>query len=140
MSTRRFLNALSVLAGGALMFSFAGQAQAGGCWWGGCESEVKPPVVYKTFKRRDQVEQGVYEIVRKPSVYGWTVPHYVDDSAKGAAYADHSKEGSRRVLLKPYKNVAIYHRAKHVYSSERVVIQPETAYHGQPTFWDHLFD
>ena len=30
-----------------------------------------PPVIHRTWKRRIQVEQGVYEIARKPSLYGW---------------------------------------------------------------------
>jgi hypothetical protein len=139
MSTRRFLNALSVLVGGALICSSAGQVQAGGCWSAGCGTEEKPPIVYKTFKKRTQVEQGVYEIVRQPSLYGWTVPAYGAD-AKGAGYTGYAVEGgSRRVLLKPYKNIAIYHRARHVHSTERVAIQPEP-YGGEWSWWDHIFD
>jgi hypothetical protein len=134
MSTRHVLGVMSVLLGGALTGSFAGEANAGGCWWSGCDAETKPPIVHRTFKKRIQVEQGVYEIARTPSLYGWTVP--VGSDAKGASWGGYS-EGSRRVLLKPYRNYSIYHRAKHVYTTERVAIQPEPD--GEWTWWDRLW-
>jgi hypothetical protein len=134
MSTRRFLGVLSILLGGALTCSFGGEAKAGGCWWSGCDSEPTSPVVHRTFKKRIQVEQGVYEITREPSLYGWTVP--VPADAKGASWAE-GENVSRRVLLKPYKNIAIYHRAKHVYTTERVAIEPEP--YGEWTWWDRLW-
>lgn len=135
MNARHFLGVLSVLLGGALTFSFASAANAGGCEWGGCEQATHAPVVHKTFKKRIQVEQGVYEIARRPSLYGWTVP--VAGDAKGAGWA--GDEGSRRVLLKPYRNVAIYHPAKHIKETERVAIQPEPS-GGEWTWWDRLWD
>jgi hypothetical protein len=136
MNARHFLGMLSVLLGGALAFSFASAANAGGCEWGGCEQATSAPVVHRTFKKRIQVEQGVYEIARRPSLYGWTVPVAAD--AKGASWAD-DEGGSRRVLLKPYRNYAIYHRAKHINATERVAIQPEEPT-GEWSWWDRLWD
>ncbi len=138
MRTRHFLSALSVLLGGALIGSFAGEAQAGGCWDGCVTNEPNPPIIHRTFKHRIQVEQGVYEIAREPALYGWVVPG--DPTAKGAAYADDGRYGTpgRRVLIKPYRNIAIYHRAKHIYPTERVAIQPEP--YGTGDWWDRLFD
>lgn len=132
--TRKFLTALSVLLSGALLVPFAGEAKAGGCW-DDCYTGEKPPVVYRTYKKRIQVEQGVYEIVRKPALYGWTIPHSGDlkGTGHGAPYA----EGSRRVLLKPYRNIAIYDRARHTYTTERVAIQPEP--HGEWTWWNRFW-
>ena len=134
MSVRHFLGVMSVLLGGALACSFAGDAKAGGCGWSGCDSEVAPRIVHRTFKRRIQVEQGVYEVVRTPSLYGWTVP--VPADAKGAYWAGDDTV-SRRVLLKPYRNISVYHRARHVYTSERVAIQPEP--YGEWTWWDRIW-
>ena len=33
----------------------------------------------------------------------------------------------KRILLRPYKNIAVYHRARHEYVRERMVIQPEAS-------------
>jgi hypothetical protein len=143
MSTRRFLAALSVLAGGALITIFAGEAKAADCLdrcLGGTVTEAQPPIVHRTFKQRIEVKQGVYEISRQPALYGWVVPG--DPTAKGASYAgwDHPSaygEG-RRVLLRPYRNIVTYDRAKHIYPKERLAIQPEG--YGEGRWWDRLFD
>lgn len=132
MSSRHFFVVLSALLSGVLVASFAGEAKAGGCY-GGCAPDPDAPIIHKTYKKRIQVEQGVYEIVRKPSVYGWTVP--VPADAKGASYG--GGEPSRRVLLKPYRNIAVYNRAQHVYTRERVAIQPEAE--GEWSWWDHFW-
>jgi hypothetical protein len=142
MSTRRLSAVLTVLAGGALITMVAGEAKAGGCL-DSCVTgvtEAPPPIVHRTFRQRIEVKQGVYEISREPALYGWVVPG--DPTAKGASYAgwDHPSaygEG-RRVLLKPYKNVITYDRAKHIYPKERVAIQPEA--YGERDWWDRLFD
>jgi hypothetical protein len=128
MSTGRFLTVLSALVGGALIALGAAPAKAGGdCW--DCYAE-QPPVIYKTYKKRIQVEPGVYEVVRTPSVYGWAVP--IDPKTKQPI-----GEG-RRVLLKPYKNISVYSRAQHIHTRERVAIQPEPI--GERYWWDRLFD
>jgi hypothetical protein len=137
MSTRNFLAVLSVLLNGALICSFAQDANAGGCWWHDrdCYTLEQGPLIHRTFKRRIQVVQGVYEVARKPALYGWTVP--ADATAKGASYSDGYGDVSRRVLLRPYRNIAIYHRAKNVYVTERVAIQPEAV--GEWSLWDDIW-
>jgi hypothetical protein len=181
MSSRKFLAALSILTSVLLGVSFAGPAQAGGRCEGDCYVKEAPPVIHRTWKRRIQVEQGVYEIARKPSLYGWvrkkvalgrewheipavyktvrvserTRTRYVWEKrlVKGrevmckvkvpgerivtektvlvsparrvAVGAPAYAYVERRVLLRPYKNIAIYHPARHVYTTERVAIQPE---------------
>jgi hypothetical protein len=133
------------------------------------------------WRKRIQVEQGVYEIARKPSLYGWarskvrlprewheipavyktvtvtqrTRTHYVwekrlvngrdvmckvkvpgehvtvekqvlvSPARRVAVGAPQYAYSERRVLIRPYKNIAIYHPAKHIYTTERVSIQPE---------------
>lgn len=42
-----------------------------------------------------------------------------------AGYVQTGEWGEKRILLKQYKNIAIYDRARHEYSTDRVVIQPE---------------
>jgi hypothetical protein len=106
-----------------------GEAKAGGYCERDCAVTERPPLVHRTFKRRIQLEQGVYEIVRTPSVYGWVV-----SSNTPAGYTS----VGRRVLLKPYKNINVYHRARHLYVTERVAIEPEGI--GQSDWWDRLFD
>jgi hypothetical protein len=180
MSSRHVLGILSVLMSAVLGLSITGPVQAGSpCH--GCYVQDTPPVVYRNWKRRVQVEQGVYEVVREPSVYGlarrkvrlareWreipaiyktvrvterTRTRYVWEKrlVKGrevmckvkvpgerivtekqvlvsparriAVGAPAYAYVERRVLLKPYKNIAIYHPARHVYATERVAIQPE---------------
>jgi hypothetical protein len=181
MSSRQFLAVLSALLGGALTVLFGPQASAGGACVGECYVQARPPVIYKNWKRRIQVDPGVYEIAREPSLYGtartkirlpreWreipavyktvtvtkrTRSRYVWEKrlirgrevmckvkipgeritmekrilvsparrvyvgAPAYAYAE------RRVLLRPYKNIAVYHPARHVYGTTRVAIQPE---------------
>lgn len=72
MGSRQFLASMSALAGGLLLASFASPAVAGDRCVGDCYVQAKPPVVYRTFKRRIQLERGVYEIDREPALYGWT--------------------------------------------------------------------
>ena len=131
MSTGRFPAVLPTLAGAALIVLSAGSALAGGGCWSDCYAE-HPPVVYKTFKKRTQVEQGVYEVVRTPSVYGWAVP--IDPRTKQPLHG----YKPRRVLLEPYKNISVYHPAQHVYTKERVAIEVEPD--GPGYWWDRFFD
>lgn len=42
-----------------------------------------------------------------------------------AGYVTTGEWGEKRILLKQYKNIAVYDRARHQYSTERVSIQPE---------------
>lgn len=183
MNWPRYLTLFVVAFGAALAATAFEQAAAGepGCL-GDCYVKAPPPLIHRTFKRRIQVEPGVYEIAREPSRYGFvrekvllkdaewretpavyktvtvkqrvpsrniwekrlikgkevmckvrvpgkTVlvekevmvapPRRVAVSAPAYGYVE------RRVLLRPYKNIAIYHRARHIYTTERVAIQPE---------------
>jgi hypothetical protein len=72
MSSRHLLVVLAALTSTALGLFFAAPVQAGGgrCV-GDCYVQDTPPVIHRNWKRRIQVEQGVYEIAREPSVYGW---------------------------------------------------------------------
>jgi hypothetical protein len=181
MGSRKILAAMSVLAGSVLLGSFVQPAQAGKACVGDCYVQARPPVVYRTFKRRVQLEGGVYEIAREPALYGWarrkvaverewheipavyktvsvtvrTPTRYVwekrlirgrevmckvkvpgervvtekqvlvSPARRVAVGAPAYAYAERRILLRPYKNIAIYHPARHVYTTERVAIQPE---------------
>jgi hypothetical protein len=103
---------------------------------GPCYEEAVPgPAYHRTLTRRVEIEKGAYEIAREPSLYGWVVervPEYggggpvsYKDSGDDAA-PTYREEKKRRILIRPYKNVAIYHRARHEYVKERVVIEPES--------------
>ncbi len=69
-----------------------------------------PRTVHRTYIRRDVQEPGAYEVGRTASRYGW-----VRDS----------NGEPRRVLLKPYKNRARFHRPYISWYRERVSILPE---------------
>jgi hypothetical protein len=91
----------------AMDCTLAGQSFAD-CW-------VKVPLrpIHRTYIHRDVVEPGVYEIERRPSLYGWTRYRTAD----GYAY--------RRVLIHPYKNAAHFQRPYIAWPREHVTIQPE---------------
>jgi hypothetical protein len=133
MSKPGFVVALAAVLGGALVGFSQGEAKAGGDCWRDCAMPERPPVVHRTFKRRIQIEQGVYEIARTPSVYGWVV-----DSNTPKGYTS----VGRRVLLHPYKNILIYQRPRHLYVTERVAIEREGVgqYGGDFDWWDRLWD
>ncbi|MFY9639974.1 MAG: hypothetical protein WCD20_19800 [Rhodomicrobium sp.] len=75
----------------------------------GCASAA-PRVVHRNYIRRDVVEQGVYAVGRTPSEYGWVV------SGNGAP---------RRILLRPYKNIAQFEPPYVAWYREHLTIQPE---------------
>jgi len=181
MSSRQFLAVAAVLTGAVLGVSLAEPAQAGGYCGGDCYVKDTPPVIHRAWKRRIQVEQGVYEVVREPALYGWTrqkvalerewhetpavyktvrvtertrtryvwekrlvkgrdvmckvkVPgeRIVTEKQVLVSPARHVAVGTpaygyveRRVLIRPYQNITHYHPARHVYTTERVAIQPE---------------
>lgn len=76
----------------------------------GCASAAAPRTVHRTYIRRDVVEQGVYEVHRTPSEYGWVV------SGGGEP---------RRILLRPYKNIAHFERPYISWYREHLSILPE---------------
>jgi len=142
----------------------------------GCMSEcyeaVAPKAIHKTYKYRITTQQGVYEIDREPSLYGWAkqpvyewheavyrtetvtkklparttwemrligeryvkckvrVPAEVVEEEREVlvspeGYVKTGAFAEKRILLKPYKNLVVYHKAHHHYEKERVNIQPE---------------
>ena len=157
---------------GALVLATTGTASAKGACKSECYEAVAPKAIHKTYKYRITTQQGVYEIDREPSLYGWTKrPAYewrdavyrtatvarklpartswemrlvgdryvkckvrltaevVEEERQilvsPAGYVKTGEYVEKRILLKPYKNIAIYHRANHQYENERVTIQPE---------------
>ncbi len=75
----------------------------------GCASAAPPRTVHRTYIRRDVVEPGVYEVRRSPAAYGWVV--------KGGE--------PRRILLRPYKNIAHFERPYISWYHEHLTILPE---------------
>ena len=128
MSKPGLVMALSALLGGAVLGFPQGEARAGE-FCAECAVSQRPPVIRRTFVRRIQQEQGVYEIVRTPSVYGWVVSSNTPHGYTSVG---------RRVLLKPYQNINVYHRPRELYVTERVTIEPEGI--GPSSWWDRLWD
>jgi len=97
--------ALGVIIAGVLALDcgLAGQSLAQ------CVSASRPRPVHRTYIRRDVVEPGVYEVRRSPAVYGWVV--------KGGE--------PRRILLRPYKNIAHFERPYISWYREHLTILPE---------------
>jgi hypothetical protein len=114
-----------------------------GCY-GNCYEQVPAPVMHRTFLRRVTTDPGAYEIDREPSVYGLaTRRELVDDGGEwrerpakrilvSRAHGSRLRSApvynyvQKRILLRPYKNIAIYHRARRHYVRERIAIQPES--------------
>lgn len=137
-----------------------------------CYEQVPVPVIHKTYHYRLQEERGLYEIARRPSLYGWAtqrawehrdavyktvtvrqklrsriawekrwvdgryvmckvrVPGEIVEREKRvlvspARMVRTSAYEGRRILLRPYRNVSVYHRARYRHVSERLTIQPE---------------
>ena len=95
--------------------------------------------VYKTIKVRRHVKSrvrwekrwvdGKYIMckVRVPGETVWTtkrvlVSHGHRSRLRSAPVYNYAQ---KRILLRPYKNIAIYHRARRHYVRERIAIQPE---------------
>lgn len=74
MNLRRSLTIAGVLTGAAFLALGTGVSRAAepAACIGNCYVQDKPPLIHRTFNRRIQIEQGVYEIAREPSLYGWT--------------------------------------------------------------------
>ena len=139
---RNVLSIWKLVAGGGLALALQmGISAAGerGCFWD-CYEQDPAPVIHRTFLRRVEIERGAYEIDREPSLYGLATRRVLlDDNDDDWHGARHWKQRSgprygyvqKRILLRPYKNIAVYHRARHRYVREHVAIQPE-AYVWQP--------
>lgn len=76
----------------------------------GCAPAAPPRTVHRNYIRRDVVEPGVYEVHRTPAEYGWVV------SGGGEP---------RRILLRPYKNIAHFQRPYIAWYREHLTIIPE---------------
>jgi hypothetical protein len=113
---------VAIVVSGAL---YAAPAQAGDFFhcWRGCEAETWSEPIRKTIIRRIEVEPKLYEIEREPAQYGWikrkviVSGNYKDDFEY--------KVVKKRILLKQYRNIAVYHRGEYRLVRERVEIYPE---------------
>ncbi len=97
------------------------------------------PAVYKTVKVRKHLKSritwqkrwiGGKHILCKvhlPSRTVWTTKKILVSPARRWKVRSKPVYGyvEKRILLIPYKNIAVYHRAHHKYVREHVVIQPE---------------
>ena len=97
------------------------------------------PAVYKTVKVRKHVRSRViWEKrwvdgkhimckVRVPAKTVWATKRILVSSARRSKLRSHPTYGyvQKRILLRPYKNIAVYHRARHRYVREHVAIQPD---------------
>ena len=97
------------------------------------------PAVYKTVKVRRHVPghttwekrwvngRHIMCKVRIPGKTVWTTKRVLVSAGHRYKVRSNPTYGymSKRILLRPYKNIAVYHRARHRYVREHVVIQPE---------------
>lgn len=97
----------------------AGKAQAFGDWLsrdGACAKTHNPRVRQRTVRRRVVERPGIYVIKRKPGLYGWRKVRVRTRSGRVVWR-------KKRVLLRPYKNYARYHkpRLRWVWERQRFV-------------------
>lgn len=129
-TTRRFgrFAVAAAIFGGILTAGaaqFAAPAMAGDYYCkGSCDSESWPRPIKRTIISRIEIEPGLYEIEREPSLYGWVERRVLLSTEYG--YKPEYRTVKKRILLKPYKNKAVYHRGKYKFIREQVVIYPET--------------
>jgi hypothetical protein len=97
------------------------------------------PAVYKTVKVRQHLRSRVkWEMrwvngkyikckVKVPARTVWTTKKVLVSKGRRWKVRSNPVYGhvQKRILVRPYKNIAIYHKARHKYVHERVVIQPE---------------
>ena len=121
----RFTATLAVLAVSSALQS--APAKAGDLFdcWRDCETETLSRPIRKTIIRRVEDERGLYKIEREPAQYGWIKKKVI----VSGNYKDdfEYKVVKRRVLLKQYKNIAVYHRGRYRLVREKVEIYPENA-------------
>ncbi|MEJ2118623.1 MAG: hypothetical protein P8Y67_08410 [Alphaproteobacteria bacterium] len=95
---------------------------------------VKRPAIYRTVTvRRKLPARFVWEkrwvdgryIKCKVRVPGKIVERTKRVLVSRARYVPTGEYVEKRILLKPYKNISVYHRARHRYMTRRVAIQPE---------------
>lgn len=97
------------------------------------------PAVYKTFKVRKHVRghiiwekrwvdgKHIMCKVRVPGKTVWTTKRVLVSAGHRYKHRSQPTYGyvHKRILLRPYKNIAVYQRARHRYAREHVVILPE---------------
>ncbi|NJM33789.1 MAG: hypothetical protein HC850_02730 [Rhodomicrobium sp.] len=79
MGAQQILQAMGLAALIAAMPFAAGVKAGGKSCVGECYEEVAAPSIHRTFKRRVEIERGVYEIEREPALYGWATRRVVLD-------------------------------------------------------------
>ncbi len=116
-------------AAGAAPFAATAQAGDYGCRWK-CYTEISPHPIKRTIVSRVEIQRGLYAIEREPSHYGWVKRRvkYVDPHTGKRSY----RTVKKRILLKPYKNIAVHSPGEYRYVREKVKIYPELA--GWPHF------
>jgi len=70
-----------------------------------CTEPRHPRVHHRTVRKRIVERPGIYRIERRPGVYGWR-------KVKVRTRSGHVVWRKKRILLKPYENVARYHKPK----------------------------
>ncbi len=77
-----------------------------------CANTGHPRVHHRTVRKRIVERPGIYRIERRPGVYGWR-------KVKVRTRSGHVVWRKKRVLLKPYENVARYHKPKQRWVRQR---------------------
>lgn len=114
---------LVVILGVASLFAGAAfttqPANAFGDWLrgnGSCAQPHEPRVRYRRVLKHVVKRPGIYEIKRRPGLYGWR-------KVRVRTRSGHVVWRKKRVLLRPYENVAKYHEPKDrwVYKRQRII-------------------
>ncbi len=113
-----------VVVFGVVAFAFgvpgdARTAHALGDWLrgdGACAEPYEPRVRHRVVRKHIVKRPGIYEIKRRPGLYGWR-------KVKVRTRSGHVVWRKKRVLLRPYENYVRYHKPKQrwVYKRQRVI-------------------
>ncbi len=112
------LSVLLVLGVMAVAFGIVGDirpAHALGDWLrgdGNCKVSQAPRVHHRVVRKHVVKRPGIYQIQRRPGVYGYR-------KIKVRTRSGHVVYRNKRVLLKPYQNVARYHKPQQRWVHER---------------------
>lgn len=95
-----------------------------------CAEPIHPRVVYRDVRRRVVYRPGLYALGRRPGLYGWRKVRVVLPSGRVVWRR-------KRVLIRPYRNLNKYYRARYrwVRERQRVVVaappRPQAAWPGR---------
>ncbi len=106
---------IGFVAGGLALAANVQSARAFGEWFGpdgACSQPHGPRVEHRTVRRHIVERPGVYQIKRRPGLYGWKKVRVRTPSGRVVVR-------KKRVLLRPYKNVAEYHEPRERWGHER---------------------